>query len=88
MHVAYSQNDANSLAQICRYVAAMKDYEWKYEDKRFPETNLEPTLLFTGNYAENIIPGESSANINIRFSSDYDSEQLQQILSEKRFLWE
>ena len=83
LHVAYSQNDANSLVQICRYVATMKDYEWKYEDKRFPKTNLEPTLLFTGNYAENIIPGESSANINIRFSSDYDSEQLQQILSEK-----
>ena len=61
----------------------MKDYEWKYGDKRFPKTNLEPTLLFTGNYAEYIIPEESSANINIRFSADYTCEDLEQILLEK-----
>lgn len=83
LHVAYSKEGDNSLAQICRYVSAMKDYKWKYEDKRFPKTNLEPTLLFTGNYAENVIPEESSANINIRFGADYNSEQLKQILSEK-----
>ncbi len=83
LHVAYSQNDTNSLAQICKYVAEMKGHEWKYEDKRFPKTNLEPTLLFTGNYAENVIPGESSANLNIRFGADYNSDQLKQILEEK-----
>jgi len=83
LHVAYSKNNTNSLAQICRYVALMKNYEWKHEDKRFPITNLEPTLLFTGNHAVNIIPEESSANLNIRFSADYNSEQLKQILSEK-----
>ena len=85
MHVAYSKNidGENSLTQICRYIAAMKDYEWQYKDRRFPKTNLEPTLLFTGNYAENVIPGESSANINIRFGADYNSEQLKYILSEK-----
>jgi len=82
-HVAYSNGCENSLAQVCRYIAAMKDYEWKHEDKRFPSTNLEPTLLFTGNYAENVIPGESSANINIRFGADYNSDQLKKILSEK-----
>ena len=83
LHVAYSKNNTNSLAQVCRYIAVMKDYEWKHEDKRFPKTNLEPTLLFTGNYAENVIPGESSANLNIRFSADYSSDQLKQILTEK-----
>lgn len=88
LHVAYARNNTNSLAQVCRYVATMKDYEWKHEDKRFPKTNLEPTLLFTGNYAVNIIPGESSANLNIRFGSDYNSDQLKQILSEKAALFE
>lgn len=83
LHVAYSKNNTNSLAQVCRYIAIMKDYGWKYEDKRFPKTNLEPTLLFTGNYAENVIPGESSANLNIRFGADYSSDQLKQILTEK-----
>lgn len=83
LHVAFSQNNINSLAQICRYVSAMKDYEWKHEDNRFPKTNLEPTLLFTGNYAQNVIPGESSANLNIRFGADYDADQIKQILAEK-----
>lgn len=82
-HVAYPKDCENSLTQICRYISAMKDYQWKHEDKRFPKTNLEPTLLFTGNCAENIIPGESSANLNIRFGADYNSDQLKQILSEK-----
>jgi len=83
LHVAYSRNNTNSLAKICQYITTMKDYEWKHEDKRFPKTNLEPTLLFTGNYAENVIPKESSVNINIRFGADYNSDQLKQILSEK-----
>ena len=83
MHVAYSQNNINSLTQVCRYIAAMKDYEWKHEDKRFPKTNLEPTLLFTGNYAQNVVPGESSTNLNIRFSPDYHSDQIKQIFAEK-----
>ncbi len=83
LHVAYPREGANSLTQICRYITTLKEYEWKYEDKRFPKTNLEPTLLFTGNYAENIVPGESWANINVRFGADYDSEKLKQILSEK-----
>ena len=83
LHVAFSRNNTNSLAQICGYITAMKNYEWKYEDKRFPKTNLEPTLLFTGNYAQNVIPGESSANLNIRFGADYDSDQIKSILSEK-----
>lgn len=82
-HVAYSQNsEENSLTQICRYITIMKDYVWKYEDKRFPKTNLEPTLLFTGNYAENIIPEETSSNINIRFGADYTSDDLKRILLE------
>ena len=81
-HVAYAQNCENSLTQICRYITLMKNYKWRHEDLRYPITNLEPTLLFTGNYAENVIPGETSANINIRFSADYSSEDLKKILSE------
>ena len=51
-HVAYAQNCENSLTQICRYITLMKNYKWRHEDLRYPITNLEPTLLFTGNYAD------------------------------------
>ncbi|MDR1375383.1 MAG: succinyl-diaminopimelate desuccinylase [Holosporaceae bacterium] len=79
-HSAYPENYRNSLADLCRYIVKMLNYEWKHEDKRFPPTNLEPTLLFTNNYATNVVPDKSSANLNIRFGGDYNSDSIKQIL--------
>ncbi|MDR3179613.1 MAG: succinyl-diaminopimelate desuccinylase [Holosporaceae bacterium] len=79
-HVAYPSNFKNSLAPVCRFVTHMLDYQWKYEDKRFPQTHLEPTMLFTNNYASNVVPDQTSANLNIRFSSDYNTSMLREIL--------
>jgi len=78
-HVANPDNYVNSLSNLCKYIAMILDYKWKYEDKRFPPTNLEPTMLFTNNYAVNVVPDTSSANLNIRFSADYSSEDLKKI---------
>lgn len=78
-HIAYQGNYINSLSEICNYIARMLEYEWKHEDKRFPKANLEPTMLFTNNYAVNIAPDESLANINIRYGGDYKSEDLMRI---------
>lgn len=78
-HVAYPNNYKNSLTDVCSYIAKMVNYPWKHNDKRFPQTNLEPTMLFTGNYANNIVPEISSANLNIRYASDYSAEDLIQI---------
>lgn len=79
-HIAYQGSYDNSLSKVCEYIAHMLKYEWKYEDKRFPKTNIEPTMLFTNNYAVNVAPDESSANLNIRYGADYTHEELQQIL--------
>lgn len=78
-HIAYLGSYKNSLADICNYVAHMMQYEWKHEDKSFPKTNLEPTMLFTNNYAVNVAPDESSVNLNIRYGSDYNCEELTKI---------
>ncbi|MDR2794309.1 MAG: succinyl-diaminopimelate desuccinylase [Holosporaceae bacterium] len=79
-HVAYPSNFKNSLSNVCRFVTHMLNYQWKYEDKRFPQTHLEPTMLFTNNYAQNVVPDQTSANLNIRFSADYDASILKEIL--------
>ena len=76
-HVAYSSQ--NSLTGLCRYIARMADYNWRYENKKFPKTKIEPTLLYTNNYAVNVVPDESSANINIRYGADYTATELQEI---------
>jgi succinyl-diaminopimelate desuccinylase len=81
-HVAYPAGYINSLANVCKFVANILDYEWKYKDHRFPKTNAEPTLLFTTNYAANVVPDLSSVNINVRFGSDYSAEGLKRIFTE------
>jgi succinyl-diaminopimelate desuccinylase len=82
-HVAYPGKYKNSLSVLCKYISLVTEHKWKYENQKFPATNLEPTLLFTNNYATNVVPDESSANLNIRFGNDYTSEDIKQILSEK-----
>jgi succinyl-diaminopimelate desuccinylase len=79
-HVAYPENYINSLANLCRYIARLKDYEWKHSDKRFPKTNLEPTMLFTNNYAMNVVPDASSAIMNIRYGAEYSVSNLKEIV--------
>lgn len=76
-HVAY--DSVNSLTHLCKYITRIANYNWRYIDKRFPKTKVEPTLLFTNNYAVNIVPDESSANINIRYGADYTANELKQI---------
>lgn len=78
-HIAYPGGYKNSLSSICRYVVHMMEYEWKYEDRSFPKTNLEPTMLFTNNYAVNVAPNESSVNLNIRYGADYSYKELAKI---------
>lgn len=81
-HVAYPMNYNNSLLHICRYVSEMSNYNFTHNDKRFPKTNIEPTMLHTGNYATNVVPEVSSCNINIRFGADYTSDSLKDIFLE------
>ncbi|MDR0581117.1 MAG: succinyl-diaminopimelate desuccinylase [Holosporaceae bacterium] len=82
-HSAYPGGYKNSLAALCKYIAKISDYPWKHEDKRFPKTNLEVTMLFTNNYAANVIPDLSTANLNIRFGADYTVEELKTILEQE-----
>lgn len=80
-HVAYGVSK-NSLSEICRFIAHVLDYKWRHEDKRFPKISIEPTLLHSPNYAVNVVPDFSSANINVRFGADYTSEDIIVIFNE------
>lgn len=78
-HAAFPAGFDNSLSKLCRYIAKMKEYQWDDKNPFFPATNLEPTLFYSKNYAMNVVPDESSANINIRFSDSYSCESLKKI---------
>lgn len=75
-HVASTIGDENSLTKLCAYIMRMKNYPWGAGNGKFPHTNLEPTLLYTNNYAVNVVPDLSYANMNVRFGDDYSFEQL------------
>ncbi|MDR1334183.1 MAG: succinyl-diaminopimelate desuccinylase [Holosporaceae bacterium] len=82
-HSAYPANYKNSLANLCKYIAKISEYPWKHENKKFPPTNLEVTMLFTDNYATNVVPELSMANLNIRFGDDYTAETLRMVLQQE-----
>ena len=79
-HVAYLGNFDNSLSHICKFVTHMLNYKWKHNITAYPKTNVEPTLLFSDNCAENVAPACSEVNLNIRFGSDYTAEDIVKIL--------
>jgi succinyl-diaminopimelate desuccinylase len=82
-HAAQPQSYVNSLAAVCKYVATMLNYQWKHHDCKFPLTNLEPTMLFTNNYATNVVPDVSSVNLNMRFGADYSLADLKKIFTQE-----
>jgi succinyl-diaminopimelate desuccinylase len=40
-------------------------------------------MLFTNNYAANVVPDLSTANLNIRFGADYTTEELKTIVQQE-----
>lgn len=81
-HVATAPASDNALSKLCCYISHLIQHDWRANSTRFPNTKLEPTLLFNNNYATNIIPDRASANINVRFSDDYTPEELQGIFNQ------
>ena len=82
-HTAYPESFDNSLVPICKFVKHMLKYNWNHLDKTYPKTSIEPTMLFTNNYAENVVPDQSSVNFNIRFGADYHAEDIIRIMREE-----
>lgn len=69
-HVAYphlSENPCRFMVNILHNISSLS-----FGD----ETNLEITSIDTGNMTSNIIPGESCANFNIRFTNKYAPDSL------------
>ncbi|MDR2107158.1 MAG: succinyl-diaminopimelate desuccinylase [Holosporaceae bacterium] len=79
-HSAYPAAYKNSLSALCKYIAKIADFRWKHENQQFPTTNAEATMLFTDNYAVNVVPELSSANLNIRFGDDYTIDELKELI--------
>ncbi|WP_114228969.1 MULTISPECIES: succinyl-diaminopimelate desuccinylase [Sphingomonas] len=68
-HVAYPHKADNPVGRLARIVAALDALHLDDGTDQFPPSNLEFTGLATPTQASNVIPGEATAQLNIRFNS-------------------
>ena len=75
-HVAYPHKADNPVGRLARIVAALEAIHLDEGTDAFPPSNLEFTALGTPTSASNLIPGEATAQCNIRFNNLQRGEDL------------
>jgi succinyl-diaminopimelate desuccinylase len=75
-HVAYPHKADNPVPRLARMVAALSALHLDDGTEAFPPSNLEFVALGTPTAASNVIPGEASAQGNIRFNNLHSGEGL------------
>ena len=68
-HVAYPHKADNPVGRLARIVAELDALHLDDGTEVFPPSNLEFTGLDTPTHASNVIPGEATAQLNIRFNN-------------------
>ena len=75
-HVAYPQNADNPIPRLCAILGELEKVTLDRGTDWFQPSNLEVTDLTVGNTAHNVIPGEASARLSIRFNDRHTGEGL------------
>jgi succinyl-diaminopimelate desuccinylase len=68
-HVAYPHRATNPIPPLARVIAALDALHLDDGTEQFPPSNLEFTAVSTPTNASNVIPGSSTAQLNIRFNN-------------------
>ena len=76
-HVAYPHLALNPLHAFAPVLATLVASEWDRGNAHFPPTTFQISNLNAGTGAENVIPGELTAWLNFRFSTEVDAPTLQ-----------
>ena len=81
-HVAYPHRATNPVPPLARVIAALDAVHLDDGTDAFPPSNLEFTAVSTPTSASNVIPGEATAQLNIRFNNLHRGEQLVRMVEE------
>lgn len=76
-HVAYPDRARNPIHDAAPAVAALTARCWDQGNDYFPATSLQFSNIQAGTGADNVIPGELTALMNFRFSTECTPEYLQ-----------
>ncbi|MBE7218071.1 MAG: succinyl-diaminopimelate desuccinylase [Caulobacteraceae bacterium] len=75
-HVAYPDRAANPIPVLVALLQRLQGLALDAPWAAFQPSNLEVTNIHVGNTADNVIPAEARARLNIRFNPAYRGEEL------------
>lgn len=75
-HTAYPHRANNPLVAMVRLMDRLASIELDKGTDHFDASTLAITTIDTGNPANNVIPANSKATVNIRFNDDHSSAEL------------
>jgi len=80
-HVAYPENANNPITSLVKLLNFLIDYPYDEGNEYFDPTNLEVTSIDVANPTTNVIPETASAKFNIRFNSEYQSQDIIEMIT-------
>ena len=75
-HSAYPHRANNPLPIMAKLICDLTSIELDQGSKHFDPSTLAVTTIDTGNLANNVIPSETKATVNIRFNDLHTSKKL------------
>ena len=75
-HSAYPHRANNPLPIMAKLICDLTSFELDQGSKHFDPSTLAVTTIDTGNLANNVIPSETKATVNIRFNDLHTSKRL------------
>ena len=75
-HSAYPHRANNPLPIMAKLICDLTSFEMDQGSKHFDPSTLAVTTIDTGNLANNVIPAETKATVNIRFNDLHTSKKL------------
>ena len=82
-HAAYPHLAKNPLPALVRLLDRLASRELDAGTEHFDPSTLAITTIDTGNPANNVIPAEARATVNIRFNDAHDSAELSRWIEEE-----
>ncbi|MGL4860485.1 MAG: succinyl-diaminopimelate desuccinylase, partial [Enterobacteriaceae bacterium] len=81
-HVAYPHLAHNPIHSSLVALQALTAQQWDQGNQFFPPTGMQITQIKAGTGSNNVIPGQLYVQINFRFSTELNQQQIQQQLEQ------
>lgn len=80
-HVAYPHTCDNAIHKASRIIQALSSYEFEHGSLDFPGTSLQVTHVDTGAFTDNLVPGSTRIEFNVRYAWQFNRDSLVKLLA-------